>query len=230
MTPFAIAARSCSLVAATHLASVLTIRTEAAEFTQTGPSGFTSWMGEALGPTAYNLPAAGGSYALTGTAAYPGNWRVFSMPPRRVPMHLTGADATLTKSVAAVAYTLLVDAGSYAISGATAGIYRGPREVLAFPAIYALSGATISLNVAEKLLPNPGSYALTGSVASLELGKEILAVAGSYAVTGATASFEYGRKILALAGFYALTGTDATLTKGAAIVHRTLLADGSSYG
>ena len=33
-------------------AQAVTIRTETAEFTQTGPSGFTSWMGEALGAPA----------------------------------------------------------------------------------------------------------------------------------------------------------------------------------
>ena len=191
---------------------VVTVRTELAEYTQTVPSGFLSWMGEGGGPTAYTLPAVAGTYALTGTAATPKLARVLDAATAGS-YALAGTDATLTKGAAVIHYTLPAAAGSYALSGATAGLYRG-REVLAVAGAYAVSGATASLEVGREVAADPGSYALSGATVSLELGKEVLALAGSYAITGTIATLRHGWKIAADGSSYALTGTATSLERG----------------
>ena len=193
------------------LSNSVTVRTELAEYTQAVPSGFSSWMGEATGPTAYTLPAVAGTYALTGTAATPELARVLDAATAGS-YALTGVDATLTKGAAVIAYNLSAIAGSYALSGSTAGLYRG-REVLAVAGTYAVSGATVSLEVGREVAADPGSYALAGQTVSLELGKEVLALAGTYAVSGTAVTLRHDYKPVAVSGSYSLTGTPANLLR-----------------
>jgi len=110
-------------------------------------------------------------------------------------------------------------AGSYAITGAAAGLGPG-YQLTGFPATFVTGGGAVTLTAAA------GSYALTGSAAALVYSATITAAAGSYALTGSAIGLGLGYKLTgsaaafvvgvagvttlpAAAGSYALTGTAA---------------------
>lgn len=130
----------------------------------------------------YTLPAAAGSYALTGTAA----------------------TLKLGRVVAAAA-------GSYALSGSAATLRRA-LPLVAGAGSYSLTGATAGLLHSWKTAAGAGSYSISGTAASLLVGKVVPAAAGAYSLAGSAASMLLKRLVAAGSGSYALTGTAATLT------------------
>lgn len=129
-------------------------------------------------------------------------------------------------------YSLVVDAGSYAVSGATtsllldwvvsvaAGSYAITGAAAAmgwtFPVAagsYAISGSAVSLPVGRVMVPAAGTYAISGSAAGLLKARVMSAGASSYAITGKAVSLPIARVMVPAAGTYAITGTAATLLK-----------------
>ena len=127
----------------------------------------------------------------------------------------------------AAAYTLAVDAGSYAVTGTSATLKYG-RVVAAGAGSYAITGSSATLQKNLPIAATAGSYAVSGTVASLEYGRILVPVAGSYAISGTAASLEYGYVLGALPGSYAITGSAATLTYTPVGAY-TLAVDAGSY-
>jgi len=136
----------------------------------------------------YSLVCAGGSYAVTGTAATP------KRDGKIVP-----------------------EAGSYALTGQAAGAYYG-RVLDVGAGAYALTGADVAMPRTYKVVPEAGVYALTGQDIGALLGRLVSAEAGVYALTGAEASALYGRAVAAGAGAYTLSGSDVTMPRTFRIV------------
>lgn len=113
-------------------------------------------------------------------------------------------------------YDLSADAGSYAVTGQTAGLFYG-YALAADSGSYTVTGQTATLQLDIPLAADPGSYAITGTDASLQKGLTLNADAGSYAVTGQTAGLAYGYAIAADAGAYSVTGQTAALEWGQAV-------------
>jgi hypothetical protein len=126
-------------------------------------------------------------------------------------------------SSAAVNYTLIANAGSYAITGvavtfsdklaANAGAYAITGVATTFAdslaaasGSYALTGVAASF--AETLVPAPGSYTITGVAAPLGAG--IAVAPGSYALTGVATIF--AETFVPVSGSYALAGVAAAFT------------------
>jgi uncharacterized membrane protein len=127
--------------------------------------------------------------------------------------------------VASGAYTLAVDAGSYAVSGVSATL-KAARRVSATAGSYAIAGQTAGLKRGLKVLATAGSYAITGLDATLsKAGQRVLdAIAGVYGLTGSAANLIVTRRMSASAGVYATTGQATTLSRT-----RRLVAAAGSY-
>jgi hypothetical protein len=127
----------------------------------------------------------------------------------------------------AATYTLTAAAGSYALTGQSAGLLYG-RKLAAGAGTYTLTGQAATLRAARLLGASQGSYTLTGQAAGLLLGHRLAAGQGSYTLTGQAAGLLYGRRLGAAQGAYALTGQDATLVYSAS-GNKVLAAAQGSY-
>lgn len=172
---------------------------------------------------AFSLPAAQGSYALSGTAA---TMRL------GLPAMVAGVGSYALTGTAASplhGWLLTAAAGSYALTGTAASPFYG-RDLAATAGSYVLTGTTVTLtaSVNKVTMADPGTYVLTGTDANLLHAWLLAAAAGSYALSGTAASPLLGLKIDAtVAGSYLLTGTDVALN--AATGNKTLLADLGTY-
>lgn len=99
--------------------------------------------------------------------------------------------------------TLEAAAGSYGITGSTAGLLYSPV-----------------------IAPATGDYAVTGTAASLLYGSVLTAESGEHVVSGATTSLLRGSTVVSGIGSYGVTGTDATLTYAAGL---TIIVSAGSY-
>ena len=199
-----------------------------------------------LGPVVagFTLPANGGTYAITGTAAslergrevlalggtYTITGTAANLERGREVLALAGSYAiTGTAALLEFGREVIGGSGSYAITGTDATLTKsgGNKSIAGDGGSYAVTGTAASLEFGREVLALSGSYTITGTAASLERGREVLALGGSYAITGTAANLERGREVLALAGSYSLTGTDATLTKSGG--NKVLTAEGGSY-
>ncbi len=147
-----------------------------------GASGSFAVTGTAVGlQLSTTMTAGGGSFAFTGKVI---NWDIFGS---RGTFAVTGANVNLTISTAPV---LAADAGSFAVTGATA-----------------------SLEFGHEVAASVGAYTYTGTAASLEYGREVAAAGSSFAFTGTDADVFHTQlfEIAAQAGSFGITGTDAQL-------------------
>ena len=173
---------------------------------------------EAGEPAAYDLPADGGAYALSGSAA--------SVVVGRVVAGNGGA-YTLSGSAAALKVALLISAagGSYALAGGVAGLTR-TRTLAADGGSYLLAGADAALSKGLTLSVDGGIYALTGGDAGFVRSRILAASGGSYSLTGSSAGLLLGADtaLMADGGAYVLTGSGASLITG-----HVLGANGGAY-
>lgn len=132
------------------------------------------------GPT-YTLPAAAGSFSMTGQAA--GLRRQFR---------------------------LLASAATFAMTGQAAGL-RASRRLVAASATYALTGYAAALKKLRTLSAQAGSFAMTGNAATLRVSRKLVAGAGSFAMSGQATGLKVTRRLVAGAGSFAITGADAAL-------------------
>lgn len=132
------------------------------------------WVASAAS-NAYTMPAALGTYNLTGNATV---LRV----ARKMPA-LSGAYA-LTGSAAALrlAHRMVAAQGSYLITGQAASLIKGtaPRALQVSSGVYAITGAVISFKVARRLPASPGFYIIMGVATGAPVSG---AVPRSYAAT-----------------------------------------------
>jgi hypothetical protein len=158
---------------------------------------------------AFTIAAAGGSYALSGTAA--GLFAGRKVDAGAGSYALSGAAASLLAG-----RKLAVNSGSYAISGTAAGL-RAARLLSAGGGSYVITGQDVTLIYTPGggsfvLSAASGSYSITGGAANLRAARLIAEGAGVYAISGSAANLRAGRKVTAQGGSYAVSGQNiATL-------------------
>jgi hypothetical protein len=113
--------------------------------------------------------------------------------------------------IGAGGYTVVADAGTFALSGQPAGILAG-RTIGADEGLFILSGQDAGL-IASRVLPAFSTYfPFVGMDAGLYRGRTIVVEAGGFALTGQAAGLEVDRLISAAVGTFVLTGQNAELT------------------
>ena len=162
------------------------------------------------------LPAAAGSYTITGTAAAFLRKQVAAAGA----YNITGTAATLVRTQTAAA-------GSYTLTGTAATFVR---KQTAAAGAYNITG-TAATFVANRVLPAAaGAYTITGTAANFVATANFVlpAAAGAYTITGAAAAFIVGgNAVLATdPGAYTITGTPATFIAG---VTTTIAAGAGAY-
>ena len=111
---------------------------------------------------------------------------------------------------------LSANAGSYAYSGAAAGLYVG-RRLTADAAAYSVTGNDAVLSYSGgvthyTMTADAGSFVVSGGAASLIAGRKLVAAAGSYSVGGQTAAFARAYRLTADATSDSVSLNAATLT------------------
>lgn len=106
----------------------------------------------------------------------------------------SATDGEYAQIVAAIyesanAYTLNVEPGAYAVTGAQAGVLEAAALNVAAGS-YAVTGAEASFSIGFQIDLQPGTYAVTGNDTGLIEARLLNAAAGSYAMTGAAAGLE----------------------------------------
>jgi hypothetical protein len=174
------------------------------------------------------MPAASGSYSITGSAA----GLVLVIGIDIASYNLTGTAATLSRSGSP---TLGADSGSYSISdggtfleanlfmgtgdyvvtGTAASLNRG-KGVPASTTLYSIAaGPAVSLRATRTFTLDTGTYAVGGGDANLvhssQIAKIIIAAGGSYAITGSEASTRNGPGLICESGSYSTSGQSAAL-------------------
>lgn len=115
------------------------------------------WSVAAAASNAYTLPAAQGSYTITGNAA---GLRV----ARRLATSAGAYSLTGNAAVLGVARRLIAAPGAYSITGSAANLVKGtvPRVLQAVGGSYVITGKPAALRAARRLQAAPGAYAITG--------------------------------------------------------------------
>ena len=122
-------------------------------------------------------------------------------------------------------YTLTADAGSFSLTGQSAGLEYG-RMVSASGGSYALSVGNAGVEYGRQVVAAGDSLSLSVGDAGLAATRTIAADGGSYSLSG-SAAVEYSRVIDAAGGSFALTVGDAGLDYGSTLTHYSIAADGA---
>ena len=188
-------------------ASNATIRTEAAGFTQSLPSGFTSWMGEALGAAGVTLTADTGAVALAGV--------VTALRADRRLTAATGAVAVAgTATGLRKGYPLAASTGALTVTRYDANLIH--RHVYTLPitvgsVVVTFNAAGLTATSAKKLSADTGTITFAGYAAGLRGARGVLASKGSVVLAGQTTALRHTHVLTAAAGAVALSGKAATL-------------------
>lgn len=147
-----------------------------------------------------NILPAGGSYAITGTAITPS----VGLPLAVGSYAYSGTAATFPRKIG-----LTLGAGSYTFTG-TAIV-----PAVGMPAAggsYVITGAAVTLGIG--ITPAGGAYVWNGTAATLTLvaGATLIAGSGSFNWSGIAASFAIALSIKTVGGSYLYTGANVTLT------------------
>ena len=137
--------------------------------------------GTPIGPYAYTLTCANGSYVLTGQA--------------------TGI--FVGREVAAAH-------GTFTLSGQSAGLIAD-RTLPAAYGNFALTGQNVGLLADRKIDIAQGGYVLSGQAAGLRFGYSLAAASGSFALAGQNISLRAGRELAASHGTFTLGGQNVGL-------------------
>lgn len=139
---------------------------------------------------------------------------------------LTGADAGLLGG-----RVLTSGAGSFALTGSDATLTYTPLSSYSLAAdagSYALTGADAGLVAARSVSAATGAFVLTGGATTRIVARKLVAASRAFVLSGKVATLTAARTVAAAAGSYALTGADATLVYSP-VGSYTLVADGGSY-
>lgn len=176
------------------------------------------WVNVAFAPGRW-LPAAAGSYSMSGVAATTRIRLTEAADPGSYAM--TGSAANVTKS--ASPKSVVAGLGSYSITGQAAGV-KDNKTVIAAAGTYTITGQAALVKVGKKVLAAASSYAITGQAAGVKKNDAVVAASGSYSMSGTAAGVAHGWKIAAGVGSYSITGQPASPRRG-----RTLTAGAGSY-
>ena len=113
----------------------------------------------------------------------------------------------------ATAYSLVVDPGSFALTGTAAALKRG-LKLAADIGAFSHTGTAASLEISYKVSGAAGSFSLTGVSAGLLVSRKVLASAGSINISGTAAGLLFGHKVVSSTGDFIITGSSVTLSKG----------------
>lgn len=118
--------------------------------------------------------------------------------------------------VAGISDTIIVESGSYSITGTTTPIIADLNTVAGIGS-YALTGTTTPLKAALNIIPVSGSYAISGTSIDLRFGSILTVDSGSYVYTGTFVNLNFVGNMTVDAGSYIITGTDVGLISDADI-------------
>lgn len=125
-------------------------------------------------------------------------------------------------------YSLVIDAGSFAWSGQTVGLFKGSKIAIVTGA-YTEAGQVVSLLKGSKIPIVAGSYALSGQGVSLLRDALIDIAAGSYIETGQVLTLLRDAKIPIVAGSFLWTGLAAILIYSEAEEDITVIFFGANF-
>lgn len=148
------------------------------------------------------LPADGGSYAQTGTAASVKASRKITADASSYSQ--TGTDATIR-----VIRKIVAASDTYSQSGTAASI-KAARLLTAGGGTYSQTGTAATFANAP-IVASAGSYSQVGTDATIRANRSLSAAAGTYSQTGGDASIRVVRAISAGLGAYSQSGTDAAI-------------------
>lgn len=161
--------------------------------------------------TAHTMPAAQGSYALTGQTA---NFkRAYVLAAARGTYTLTGR-SLYSQSSQDDGYRITEAEDRRVLENGDPRVTEGfISPIAAAVGTYTLTGQVVTLRRALKLTAAQGTYTLTGQAAATRYGRSIIASQGSYTLTGQAVAFKRTYRLVAAQGSYLLTGQTATLSK-----------------
>lgn len=159
-----------------------------------------------------------GGYAITNAGPYYGVFQGFTNLGFTLQAVTTGIPSGFTDLMGAGGYTLAADAGSFSLSGQTAGLKRG-LKVAGAVGSFALSGQGAGLVRGRPMTVDAGAFSLSGQAAALRTARVLAGSSGSFALTGQDATLTYapagGSVVLnAEAGAFSLTGQAAGVARG----------------
>lgn len=197
------------------------------------------------GPT-YTLTSDAGSFVLSGVASGLQSGRVLLAESGSLLLNgqasalqasrsllaavgaftVSGQDATITYTPASgPTYTLTANAGSFAITGQSAGTIAS-RILPAGAGSFAEAGQPAGLFGARILAASGGSFSLSGQSSNFSVGRRVAADAGSYNIIGQNAALTYTPvggtySLTAEPGSFTLTGVVAPLSAGRGLIAGT---------
>lgn len=171
-------------------------------------------------PDAFTLGGTEQWIAVT-VAIHPGGATEYSLVVDPGSYILTGKACPLF-----IDQLLVVDTDSYILTGLPVDLFRH-RAVLANAGEYILTGQLANLLKSSVFIPDSGEYVLTGQLVSLFKHRTLVAGAGTYLITGTAADLFASRLLEVAGGVYLLTGQDVTLTY--TITGYKLTCDPGSY-
>jgi hypothetical protein len=117
-------------------------------------------------------------------------------------------DPTAADAGGSTAYSLVLDAGAFALTGGVLGMATGRKMSLA-----------------------AGSFALTGNAVAMQAGRKLALVAGAFSLVGGDISMRAGRFVALEPGTFILTGADLDFvyTSGSAPVAYTLTLEAGHF-
>jgi hypothetical protein len=207
-----------SLWARLSTGEVLTIRTELAEYTQTVPSGFTSWMGE--------TPAGGGvSASVTGQSVTASVGTATVTAVQNVSAAVTGQELTASVGTATVSLPTRVDVtgqelaasvGTVTVSlaaGVSASV-TGQEVAVSVGSVSVTAIQNVSATLAgQQLTTAVGTATVTGKATATLTGQAVTASVGTATVTGKATASVTGLQATAAVGTATVVGkATATLT------------------
>jgi len=150
--------------------------------------------------------------SLTSGAARDINWDCRQVAGTTGRMEDNGLVA-FSVALATTGYTLNLESGSYALSGAAATLLK--TKLLALTAgAYALTGLAATLFKGYSLALNVGGYALSGQALTTLATRLLNLAAGGYSLSGQNATLAKGYLFNAETGSYLLSGQAAALLAG----------------
>jgi len=171
----------------------------------------------------------GAQYSSIGTQFYSGN---NTTPDTTVSASLTGdsgiAGIAIEIKAASSGYTLVVGAGSSALSGQTVATKYG-RNLSAAAGAHTYTGVAVTLARGLKAAIDAGAHVLSGQAVSLLRGYRAAADTGAHAHTGVAVALLRGALAAVSAAAYSVAGQAVSLTKGAAAGAYSMLAGAGSY-
>lgn len=129
---------------------------------------------------------------------YDNPWQIFGRALRRAVVH----------GAAPQSYTLTAAAGTFTLSGQSAGLTVA-RRLVAAQGVFSLVGQQAGIGRSFALTAATGAFGVTGQVAGLRSARRIAAGTGSFSLTGGSAGLKVAHRVTAGSGAFSLQGQAA---------------------